>query len=135
MKASTIEQKRLRAVHVNELILSISNHGRKFFRKGDFVSKVFVQPSGRVFILDAGSKKLIYTHTERRWDGFSHGGTLRDIVCMMRDYIMKGEQIDIRVICQKRLFDDSNIWGYTNDEAVALLKEVESNPCIFGDAS
>lgn len=131
MKASTIEQKQLRAVHANALILSIASYGRKFFRYEDNVAKLFVQPSGRVFILDEYTRKLIYTHTERHWNGFNNGGTLRGLVCMLRDYIMTGKQINIGYICTQRRYDDSNIWGYSKEEAVALRKEVESNPCIF----
>lgn len=130
-KPSTLEKKQLRAVHANTLILSIASYGRKFFRHEDTVAKLFVQPSGRVFILDEYTRKLIYTHYKGHWDGFNNGGTLRNLVCMLRDYIMTGERIHIGHICTQRRYDESNIWGYSEEEAAALRKEVESNPCIF----
>jgi hypothetical protein len=40
---------------------------------------------GKVWFRDGCTDRLIYTHCEGHWVGFSNGGTLRGLVEMMRD--------------------------------------------------
>ena len=61
----------------------------------------------------AYSGKRIFTHETVRggkWWGFSHGGTLKDLVKEFRDYICTGESLHLGHLGPER-FNDSNIWG------------------------
>lgn len=77
----------------------------------------------RTFIL------LSLKHTHRRhkagWGGrsrgFSHGGTLKDLIRAFRDYICTGEQVRPGYLGPER-FNDSNIWGY-DEEGMRAVRE------------
>ncbi|MEC6833013.1 hypothetical protein VXS06_14695 [Photobacterium toruni] len=137
-KAATQEEKIERAEHCNDLIKEIASYGRKFFycQSNNKTAELLVSSlGGRVYFLDHKSSQLIYTHSSRTWNGFTHGGTLRALVESMRDYIMKGHHLNIDLICCKRIREeDGNIWGYESSEAIKLLETIKSNP-IFGDTN
>ncbi|WP_263147774.1 hypothetical protein [Pseudomonas sp. RIT-PI-AD] len=95
MTSSTLAAKRQRAEHVNQAIRIIANHGNRFFfnDKHQRYARVEVDDRGRVWFVDDYSNKRIYTHPTTwggRWKGFSHGGTLRSLVELFRDYIRTG---------------------------------------------
>ncbi|OUL59226.1 hypothetical protein B1199_02875 [Pseudoalteromonas ulvae] len=116
---------------VNELINQIAAHGRKFFRCDGRVSFVERDSRGKVWFVDSWKGDRIYTHYHGSWKGFSHGGTLRNLVEQFRNYIVRGNRISINHICTKRLDGQSNIWGYSNEEAEKLINAVKHLP-IFG---
>jgi len=107
----------------NKLIKLIATHGRKFFfHKGDN-SKFELDKRGKVWFVDSHTKRRIYTHYNGYWRGFSQGGTLRDLVCAIRNYIVTGEQMPIGWICPVRFNpDNGNIWGYDPGEAALLVQ-------------
>lgn len=111
--------KRQRVEHVNQAIRIIADHGRRFFfnQLADRYARMEVDQRGKVWFVDDYSARRIFTHKTvwgGRWRGFSHGGTLRNLVEAFRDYIRTGEPLPPGYLGPER-FDDSNIWGY--DEA------------------
>ena len=82
------KQERIEAV--NRLIGEIASCGHHFFRHGDKVARMEVDARGKVWLIDEYSGRRIYTHYAGRWRGFTHGGTLRDLVCSLRDFITSG---------------------------------------------
>lgn len=116
--SNNIEAKLQRLTHANQLIKIIAAHGRRFFfsESTGRTAELFIGPRGRVFLLDEYTGKIIYTHKTtwtNKWRGFSHGGTLRCLVEMMRDYIVKGEAIQEYYLGPERgQLTDGNIWGY-----------------------
>lgn len=114
----TMQKKLERASQVNEMIRIIADCGRRFFYSAskDRYASIEVDHRGRVWWIDDYAGKRIYTHY-RYWNkGFSHGGTLRDLVNSFRDYITKGTPVPSNVfgpwpdyIC------NGNLWGYGED--------------------
>lgn len=123
-----------RAAHANQLIKAISNHGRRFFwfDREQRTASMEVNERGRVYFVDDYTGKRIDTHYRGCWRGFSHGGTLRDLVEKLRDYIRDEIKIPIFYIAPNRGAIDGNfdMWGYGEDACKALQNEVASLPII-----
>lgn len=120
-----------RVEHANALIKVISEHGRKFFERNGVVATLELDKNGKVWFVDEYSKARIYTHYHHRWHRFSHGGTLRDLVCAMRDYITKGKQLSIEWIAPTRWNpDNGDIWGYGKESAAAVRAAAAQLPII-----
>lgn len=133
-----ITDKARRLAHANELIKIIAAHGRRFFYSlnHDRIAHLFLNRQGRVMFCDAKTAVNIYTHKTSwpgRWRGFSHGGTLRGLVEMMRDYVIKGTPIPAYHLGCQRSRDNSNIWGYIPEEMQAVRKKAAGLPIIEGD--
>ncbi len=111
--------KQVRCFYANQLIEVISQHGRCFFynAKNDRVAQLVYD--GTVYLIDEKSGNKVVLRTNGSWAGFGHGGTLRDLVTMMRDYVMKGDRIGMHFIGIQRTFGKGNIWGYPEDQMEA----------------
>lgn len=87
-----------------------------------------VDVRGKVWFIDDFSGKRVFTHETvwgGRWRGFTHGGTLKDVVKAFRDYIYIGEPMHPGYLGPER-FNDSNIWGY--DEAGMKAARADRRP-------
>lgn len=51
----------------------------------------------------------------------SHGGTLKELIRVFRDYICTGEQVRLGYLGPAQ-FNDSNIWGY-DEEGMRAVRE------------
>jgi hypothetical protein len=125
-----------RLAHANQLIRIISSHGRRFFfnETHDRIAELVLCSRGRVWFLDDYTGKLIYTHKTtltNKWRGFSHGGTLRNLVEMMRDYIVNGWPIREWYLGQERDFTDGNVWGYSQEAIEAVRTDAARLPIII----
>lgn len=119
MSAAIKSAKAARVIEANKLIKIISSYGRRFFysERDDRVAHMTIDQRGHIYFHDDYNGKAIYTAYTGRWSGFSHGGTLKELVCAMADYIRTGEQIHIDWIGPERIrITDGNIWGYAPDE-------------------
>ena len=119
--------KRQRAEQVNQAIRIIADHGRRFFysQAGDRYASMEVDHRGKVWLIDDYSGKRVFTHETvwgGRWRGFSHGGTLKDVVKAFRDYICTGDPMFPGYLGPER-FNDSNIWGYDEEGMRAVRKQ------------
>lgn len=143
--AKTTKEERL--AHANELIRIIASHGRRFFFVTRFHSDrfggIWESPAGRMAMLtlrrgrvyhfDEYTGKTIYTHWTpfgNQWNGFHHGGTLRNLIEKMRDYVMKGEQIHLDFIAPTMRDGKSNLWGYDREAAFIVRTEAAKLPII-----
>lgn len=103
MTNKATKQERLQ--HANALIKIIAAHGRRFFfslHTGK-TAELFIGKQGRVYLIDDYTREVIFTHETKwtnKWRGFSHGGTLRGMVEMMRDYIVKGKRFPPSILAQ-----------------------------------
>lgn len=119
--------KQQRADQCNKAIRVIADHGRRFFynESRNTYARLEVDSRGKVWFIDDYSDKRIYTHPTGfggRWRGFSHGGTLRDLVQAFRDYICTGAPLSPYYLGPERLnIDHGNIWGY-EPEAMLLVR-------------
>lgn len=118
-----------RLAHANALIKVISDHGRRFFwnHKTNRVACIEMDARGRLWWIDdykatRVSMEKIGGH-EHRWYGFSHGGTLKDLVRNMRDYIKTGERISLYHIAQ-------DCWGYSPEGKFKTREAAKELPII-----
>lgn len=121
--------KLLRCEYANRLIEVISSYGRCFFysRKNDRVARLSFD---HCVVLHDESGTMIVAKAIGKWQGFSHGGTLRDLVLQMRNYVIRGERIDpayIGIDCQ---IGGGNIWGYPPDQMRLCRKAAQQLPII-----
>lgn len=113
------KQERLEAV--NKLLSVIASCGRHFFRHSGNVSKFELDTRGRVWFVDAYRGARIYTHyVMGRWHGFSEGGTLRELVIRLRDYITKGSDLGRALGPYPDWYSGGDPWGYGKDMAAVF---------------
>lgn len=133
--------KALRTQHANALIQIIAGHGRHFFRDRATgrIARLELDVRGRVWFFDDFSNKRIYTHTTpfgNRWSGFSHGGTLKELVEHMRDYIVKGEKIPQGFIAPNfSTLPGKDYWGYGPEACLAVRHCALALPIIESTAA
>ena len=122
-----------RAEHVNQAIRIIADHGRRFFynQPSDRYACMEVDQRGKVWFIDDYSGKRIFTHETvwgGRWRGFTHGGTLRELVKAFRDYIRTGTPLNPFYLGPERSFDESNVWGYPPDAMLIVREQAGALP-------
>ena len=126
--------KQQRAEHVNSAIRIIADHGRRFFysQASNRYASIEVDARGKVWFIDDYSGKRIFTHPTTfggRWKGFSHGGTLRNLVEAFRDYICTGKQINPAYLgLERQNTTDGNIWGYDGSSMLAVREQAGALP-------
>jgi hypothetical protein len=129
--------KQERLEHANQLIQVIARHGRRFFFDDttNTTARLELDQRGKVWFHDHYSKARVYTHPAtfgNGWHGFTHGGTMRNLVEAMRDYIQHGRQIPVFWLGFQRQSDKSNIWGYEDEAMSAVRMEGSALPIIHG---
>lgn len=119
----------LRCEYANRLIQVISSYGRCFFysRKHDSVARLSFDQ--RVYLHDE-SGATIEAKASSKWQGFSHDGTLRDLVLQMRNYVMRGERIDPAYLGIDRQRGIGNIWGYPPEQMRLCREAAQQLPII-----
>lgn len=109
--------KKTRAEQASRFLTAIASCGRTFFAHNGRVSRFEVDDRGRVWFVDAYHERRIYTHYEGRWRGFSEGGTLRSLVCTLRDFIRTGEPQGLHLGPWPDWVCNGDLWGYGADMA------------------
>lgn len=119
-----------RLQHANDLIKAISEHGRRFFwnERDKRLARLEMDDRGKLWWIDdyRGSRVCVerFGGREHAWRGFSHGGTLKSLVQMMRDYVKNDTPISAWYIAQ-------DCWGYNPEEAAACRAQVANNPALI----
>lgn len=127
-----MDDKKARLEHANTLIQLIASHGRRFFWYGENekdlgrIAQLELR-QGCVYYMDAYSGRSIYT-MNKDWVGFTHGSTLRSLVEVMRDYVMRGTLIPRWKIAPER--HGWNAWGYDIESAKSLREAAFALPII-----
>jgi len=101
----------------NALLIEIASCGRRFFHHKGRVSQLDLDERGRVWLVDKWTGNRIYTHYAYLWRGFSEGGTLRELVCKLRDYIVRGDLLPPLALgpYHSEMINGGDIWGYGED--------------------
>lgn len=122
----------------NRLLAEIGKVGRGFFqtnvpRAGDGQAK-FELRRGHVYFVDDYSGKAIYTaHTRDDWRGFSHGGTLRDLVIALSRFIRTGSTIAPSYFGPwPAWYCGGDLWGYGSD-MVKVRRAAVNNGIVHFD--
>ena len=112
-----ITEKYKRLKKVNNLIKFISERGRGFFKSKSLASICII--NNRFYFFDDYSEQMIYMWNNKRWQWrFSHGGTLRQLLLKLKNYVITGQPL---IFIIPYTFQNENIWGYPEDDA----KEIE----------
>lgn len=136
MKRSTKAEKQQRLIEANRIIKVIASHGRRFFfcKEKNTFAEFYFDDHGILWLRDEYTQKSIYVCCNGRWRYFSNGGTLRDIIRALRDYIRLNEPLNAGIfgpwanwIC------DRDLWGYGKPEMAKLREELYSSPAIVSD--
>lgn len=116
-------EKLSRVAIANKAIEVIASHGRKFFSlaaegrqaEENRISRFELHDNGRLWFIDRYSQKSIYVMWRRgQWRHFSEGGTLRDLVCGMADWIVgRAENFPVnRLGPWPQWVCNGDLWGY-----------------------
>ena len=139
--------KQERVCEANKVIAACAAHGRRFFYTGPGaengrgypeagpegrVARFELGERGHIYFRDNYTWKRIYVAWERgRWKGWSHGGTLRDLVRALRDYIRTGKPISAKWfgpwpdwVCE------GDLWGYGPDAMAAVREAALSTAAV-----
>jgi len=127
--------KQLRCFYANQLIEVISQHGRCFFFNAKHERIARLVYDGGVYLIDEKSGNKVVLRRNGDWQGFGHGGTLRDLVCMLRDYVMQGIRIEMYYIGMERTHGKGNIWGYPVDQLEACRAAARLLPVMAAEES
>ena len=120
--STTLRTLRLARLHAaNCLIEIVSIHGRKFFfhAASGRTAKLELDARNKVWLVDEYTQRRVNTHANGDWEGFSHGGTLLNLVAALRDYVVDGKLLSFHSIAPSRT-DGSNYWGYEENQAIAV---------------
>lgn len=119
-----------RVDHANRLIKLIATHGRKFLSHENKIAHMELGKGGKVFYVDAYTRRRIYTNQEHAvWRGFSEGGTMRNLISHLKRYILEGTPVNKRLIANPGFYQDGgNVWGYDSDEANKLREKAFKLP-------
>lgn len=113
--------------HVNEVVRHISSYGSRFFTHEGRVAKI-VELKGKLWWLDDYKGTPVFIDKISGYQpamrGFSHGGTLRELVLHFRDYIRTGKKVH-------RGYIGASYWGYDQPSTEALKLAVASSPCLI----
>lgn len=114
-----------RVAAVNKFIQAIASCGRKFFVHEGFFARFEIDQRGHVWFIDDYSKKRIYTHYDGRWEGFTHGGTLKGLVESLRDYIRTGIPKRLNIGPWPQWICHGDLWGYGEDIKLVRAAAIE----------
>lgn len=74
-----------------------------------------------MWFLDDYTRKRIYTHYKGRWRGFTHGGTIKQLIESLRDYITRGELLPAGIFGPwPDWYCGGDLWGY--DSAMETVR-------------
>lgn len=110
-----------RADKANEWLRFIGDRGRRFFFHDGRYATLEQDARGRAWFVDHYSRRRIYTHNERKWRGFTHGGTLRGVVEVLRDYIRHGHRFNPGYFTNIKGY--GHVWGYSLKDMTAIRDE------------
>lgn len=124
----------LRCEYANRLIQVISSYGRCLFysKKNDQVA--YLTYDHRVYLHDEGSGQKIEVRAGCPWPGFSHNGTIRDLVEQLRNYVMRAQRLDPVYIGIDKLHGGGNVWGYAEDQ-IRLCRQAAAGLPVMGAES
>ena len=115
----------------NQVLQIIGSHGNKLFTHQDRISKLEFDDLGRLWLVDAYSQKRIYIHYGGKWRGFTGGGTLRNLVAALREYVTRGTLVSPQHFgpWSERVGHKGDLWGYGEDMTIVRDKIKALNIC------
>lgn len=123
MHTSTNEMKWARVRQANTVIKIVASHGRRFFfsEAYDRISRFGLDRAGQVWYVDQHTGMKLYPFGAGNWPGFTHGGTLQELVARLAQYIETGAQLDLACFSLER---DTELWAYGKETMVEVRRLV-----------
>lgn len=117
---------------VNELLKVIASHGRKFFNHKGVVAHMEKDINGKVWLVDEYTRCRVYVAYNGNWFGFNSGGTLKNLVLELYEYIKSGSPVSVdRLAYTGFRGDGSNVWGYPIESVEPMREQALKLPCIY----
>lgn len=126
-----------RVAIVNDFIRVMADNGRRFFyhESSGRYAELQMDERGRIWFIDEHSGDRIYTHYRYRWRGFSGGGTMRELVCGFRDFVMTGKKLASRAFGPwPDWYCGGDLWGYGKD-ATEIVRNKAKECGLISSAS
>ena len=121
-----------RVARANLLLETIASCGRGFFGRTiegqRRLAHLEVDRRGRVWFVDDWTGRRIYTHYRGAWRGFSHGGTLKQLVEAIRDWIVSGRPIP-------GWYSDGDPWAYGHEAMERIRRRARELEIVLEDAA
>jgi hypothetical protein len=120
-----------RMAHANDILLSVSRHGRRFFYcpRADRVARFEMDAHGCLRFRDEYTDRVIRLVKGGKWRGFNNGGTLRRLVEDLAEYIRTGEKIRNHFGPWPEWICDGDLWGY-GESIKQVRSEIGANPAF-----
>jgi hypothetical protein len=115
MKRCWREEREERLEIVNEFLGVIGSCGRGFFCRNGVLCWMYQDYRGRIWFVDSWRGDETYTHREGRWRKFCSGGTMKQLVESLRDYVLTGKQLGPRHFFWPDWVCGGDLWGYGDD--------------------
>ena len=119
---------------VNDLVKTIADNGRGFFRHKDRYAYMEMDDRKRLWWVDECKGSKIYLHY-RYWGArkFSNGGTLHNLVDAFKNFVMTGDLINRHHFYWPSFYSQGDAWGYGQDmklvrDAAQELQMVREEP-------
>lgn len=99
------------------MLEAIASCGRRFFRDKGRVSRLELDNKGRVWYIDSYTEKRIHTHHPWcKWRGFTGGGTMKDLIKALRNFVTKGTKLHPKAFGPwPQWYCGGDLWGYGDD--------------------
>ena len=131
MKSEVIKEREERLEKANQLIHVIASHGRHFFCHRGVTSWLELAPNQRVWFVDSYTYHHVYTHYQRRWHKFSHGGTLKNLIQKLQKYILRGERLSRGHFVFPDWLCEGDLWGYGAEAMKPVIEAAEALGIIY----
>ncbi len=114
----------------NQMIREIATRGRKFFYspKNDRFAQFIVKENGRLYFVDdhnGNELPLSHCHSNKWRRYFSHGGTLKDLILALADFIQTGSTIHRGHFFAPQWVCGGDPWGYGSEMSAIQSKAEE----------
>jgi len=108
-----------RIEQMNKIMACIGSLGREFFHK-DTQAYFYIADSGRLHMKDSYCKEPIKSFPEyKRWRNFSNGGTMKNFVLDMVDYIRNGKTF--------YQYNGMYCWGESEETQIKIANSMIEN--------
>lgn len=128
-----INERLARVDKVNDLVHIIADRGHRFFynEKKNAYARMYMDVRGRLWWQDDYTDKLIYLHYKYWKRGFSHGGTMRQVVNMLKRYVLTGVPLPPHIFGPwSETLCNGDLWGYGKDNMEIIREEAAK---LFGN--
>lgn len=125
MTNEQMKERNERLRKANLLIQTIATTGHNFFFHKGNISHFQLGSQWRIWFVDGYAGTRVFVYGNHRWRGFSEGGTLKELVKQLRDYIAHDIKIASALGPFPGWYSNGDPWGYEGDMAKVRDRAIE----------